>query len=193
MPVLIDGLPPHAGQLSQSDVTRPSNASSGTRDAAAQRQPAHGWLQGGEDGCERRPHYDREGVPMRVLLAGVVALGILGGTATSSAAAPVAQGATVVTPFGLVQTPTVRQGVRLATRLERGAAFQQAQLAALATPTGGWIPLATPLGPAWAYPTPFGPPIVVPAVSAPPIAPSVAYPAPVSAPWQAVPSCGCDQ
>jgi hypothetical protein len=108
---------------------------------------------------------------MRVLLASVVALGILGGTASSSLAAPVEQGATVVTPAGLVQTPTFRQGVGLAVGLERGAAYRTAQFAALGTPTAGWIPITTPMGPAWAYPRPFGPPIVVPAVAAPPLLP----------------------
>src|SRR4051812_13765831 len=117
----------------------------------------------------RRQYYDHEGVTMRVLLASVVALGILGATATSSLAAPAEQGATVVTPFGAVQTPTFRQGLRLAAGLERGAAYQQAQFAALGTPTAGWIPTMTPLGPAWAYPRPFGPPVVVPAVAAPPV------------------------
>ncbi len=71
-----------------------------------------------------------------------------GGTATSSLAAPAEQGAAVVTPVGIVQTPTLRQGLRLAGALERQAAYQQAQVAALATPTGGWVPLAAPLGPA---------------------------------------------
>jgi hypothetical protein len=108
---------------------------------------------------------------MRVLLASAVALGILGGTATSSLAAPAEQGATVVTPVGVVQTATVRQGVGLAVALERRAAYHQAQFAALATPTAGWLPVATPLGPAWAYPRPFGPPLVVPAVAAPPLLP----------------------
>jgi hypothetical protein len=100
---------------------------------------------------------------MRILLASVVALIIMGGGVSQASAAPAEQGATGGMPGGAGQV-TAQQAVALA----QAAYLQQMQFTAFATPTRGWLPLQTPMGPAWGYPMFNAPPLIVPAALPPP-------------------------